>query len=195
MEYDILVNKEHLLNKDYVPENLVITDNNENNFHHYKDPTLKPMVVDIVYKAFLELQKEALKNGYVIIIDSGYRSSYYQEVIWNNIVKEKGIEYAQKYVMPPTSSEHQTGLAFDIAYLYNDTFIDDVKSTDKEFLWLKENAYKFGFILRYPLDKEYIAGINFEPWHFRYVGVELSTYLYQENMCLEEYHLLKRKKL
>ena len=80
-DYTILVNHEYLLPRDYVPKNLVVTDENENNFHHYKDPSLKPMIRADVLPYFLKMQKAALEVGVHILIDSGYRSYDYQEFV------------------------------------------------------------------------------------------------------------------
>lgn len=191
MDFDILINKENKLDKNFVPDDLVATDNNENNFHNYKDPTLKPMISKAVLPYFLLMQQAALKKGFNIIVDSGYRSYDYQQVIWDKNVLEKGLDYAEKYVMLPGASEHQTGLAFDIAYIRNGKYTDDVTVEDEEYKWLINNAHLFGFILRYPKGKEEITKINFEPWHFRFVGVELATYIHENNLTLEEYHFIK----
>src|SRR5574344_1319735 len=188
MKDDVLINKDNLLDANYIPEDLIITDNNENNFHHYKDASLKPMVVRRVYKHFLDMQQDALYYNYNIIIDSGYRSFNYQQVILDKNVLENGLEHTTKFVALPGSSEHQTGLAIDIAYLRNKIYTDNVKEDDKETIWLFNNSYKYGFILRYPKDKESITGYNFEPWHFRYVGISLAKYLYDNKLTLEEYY-------
>lgn len=194
MDYDTLINKEHKLDRSFVPNDLVITDNNDNNFHNYKDPSLKPMISSAVWPYFQLMQEAALKEGFHLIIDSGYRSYDYQQVIWDKNVSEKGLEHTSKYVMMPGASEHQSGIAFDIAYFRNGAYTDDVTSDDPEYAWLIRNAHLYGFILRYPQGKEGITGINFEPWHFRFVGVELASYLFANDMTLEEYHLVKSQK-
>ena len=102
-------------------------------------------------------------------------------------VKEKGDE-AYKLVALPGTSEHQTGLAVDFAYYENGIYNDDVKEDDKEAIWLKNNCWKYGFILRYPKGKEHITGYKFEPWHFRFVGPKLAKKIYEENITLEEYY-------
>ena len=195
MDFDILINKDNILDKDFVPNDLVITDNNENNFHKYKDPNLKPQISNAILPYFTLMQKDAYLNGFSIIVDSGYRSFNYQQVIWDKNVLEKGLDYTQKYVMLPGSSEHQSGLAFDVAYYRNGIYTDDVKEDDPEYNWLINNSYKYCFILRYPKDKENITHINFEPWHFRFVGINAAKIIHDNNITLEEYHLLKEKKL
>ena len=88
---------------------------------------------------------------------------------------------AEKYVAIPGTSEHQLGLSVDIN-------ADQTKcSSEKVYSWLDNNAYKYGFIKRYPSSKSYITGINNEPWHYRYVGKEAAATIKKQNLCLEEY--------
>lgn len=188
-DYTILVNKQHLLSSDFVPEDLVIMDNNENNFHNYKDPNFKPMISASILPYFNAMQQAALDAGLKeIIVDSGYRPYEYQKVVFDKFVEEVGLEEAKKAVALPGSSEHQTGLAFDIAYMNNGKYQEKTSDDDPEIKWLKENAHKFGFILRYPQGKEDITGYKYESWHYRFVGIELATILYCENITLEEYY-------
>lgn len=193
MDFTKLVNKENLLDSSYVPDNLVVIDQNENNFHNYTNPELKPMIQRDVLEKFHKLQLDAMKENIFIIIDSGYRSYEYQKDVFEKIKAEKGIEYAKQFVAPPGASEHQTGIAFDFAVIRNGNYSDDIQENDKESIWMKENAYKYGFILRYPKGKEKITEYSFEPWHFRYVGNPLATVLYQNDLTLEEYYLKKDK--
>ena len=86
-------------------------------------------------------------------------------------------------------SEHQTGLAVDVSNSSLD--YDNFEST-KEFYWMKNNAHKFGFILRYPKASFHITGFKYEPWHYRYVGIKIATYIYKNNLTLEEYLLQKK---
>lgn len=189
---DILVNKKNLLPRNYCPKNLVVTDQNENNFHKYKDPNLKPMVRADIYPYIQLMINDAKRDGVEFIIDSGYRSYNYQQVLLDNLIKEKGAE-AYTLIALPGSSEHQTGLAIDIAYYHNGVYDDNVKGEDKEAIWLANNSYKYGFILRYPKDKENITGFQYEPWHFRFVGLKLAEKLYKTNMTLDEYYSKKEK--
>lgn len=189
---DLLVNKKNPLNKDYIPQDLIITDDNSLNYHNYVDPFHKPSVREEVYFAFKELQKDALKDGLFIIIDSGFRSYDYQQVIWDFNVKEKGLEHTEKYVAIPGTSEHQTGLAIDIGAYINKEYTNDIDENTDEYKWMIENAHRYGFILRYPQGKEDITGINFEPWHFRYIGYFLANELYDKKITLEEYHSHKK---
>lgn len=193
MDFTKLVNKTNLLDETYVPNNLIETDQNENNFHNYADPTLKPQVQKYVFEQFQKLQHEAAKDNLFIIIDSGYRSYEYQKKVYEKICKEKGLEYAKQFVAPPGASEHQTGIAIDIAAIRNNNYSDEIEENDKEVLWMMDHSYKYGFILRYPKGKENITGYSFEPWHFRYVGISLATFIHQNNLTLEEYYLKKNE--
>ncbi len=205
MDNIILVNKDNPIDLDYVPENLVITDQNSGNFHRYINPNLKPMVVNRVKEAFDILKENAYRDESLsIIIDSGYRSSEYQREIMKRTINDYYLEFrkiydditsykmacekAKKYVALPGYSEHQTGLAIDIACFRNGIYNDQIINS-KEAKWMDENASKYGFILRYPNNKEEITGYNYEPWHFRYVGYPKSEEFYDGNwITLEEYH-------
>ncbi len=186
LSIDVLVNKENMLSIDYIPKNMYIVDNNENNFRNYLIDNIKPML-RIEVKPYIEkLIYDANNNGINIIVDSAFRSGNYQQMILEKVISEKGNE-AYKLVALPGTSEHQTGLAVDFAIYENGIYNDDIKEDDKEAIWLKDNAWKYGFILRYPKGKEDITGFNFEPWHYRFVGLELAFELYQTNQTLEEY--------
>ena len=187
LDVTVLVNKEQILDKDYVPLEMYVVDENENNFHQFKDASLKPMLRSDIKEYVDKLINDAQELGLPIIVDSGYRSFKYQQVILDALIKEKGDE-AFKLVALPGASEHQTGLAIDFAYYENGIYNDDVKENDKEAIWLKNNAWKYGFILRYPKGKENVTGYNFEPWHFRFVGLKLAKYLFKNDLTLEEYY-------
>jgi len=191
MDYQVLVNKENLLSSDYVPEDMISI--NEPTGSKI-DKTYINRLNKEVYKQFKLMQQDALKEEYEIFIDSSYRSYEYQERVFNATAVEKGLDYALKYVAPPGGSEHQTGLAFDVIFRRNGEMIEEQKEDDPEIAWLFKNAYKYGFILRYPKGKEDITGFNFEPWHFRYVGLELAKDLKENNITLEEYHQQKTLK-
>ncbi len=192
LNIDVLVNKENMLSIDYIPKNMYIVDNNENNFHNYLIDNIKPMLRVEVKPYINALISDAHKLGLPLIVDSAYRSGYYQQMILDKLISEKGNE-AYKLIALPGASEHQTGLAVDFAYYENGIYDDNVKEDDKEAIWLKENAWKYGFILRYPKGKEEITGFNFEPWHFRFVGLELAKELYEQNITLEEYYRNKTR--
>ncbi len=133
-------------------------------------------------KAALEkLQADAKKEGHSLPTKSAYRSYSTQDALYNRYKTNKGQEFADKRSARPGHSEHQTGLAFDIG-------LCSVKlGVMPEGIWLRENAHKYGFIIRYPQYKEAITGYGYEPWHVRYVGVEIATEIMTKNITLEEY--------
>lgn len=178
-----LVNKENRLASDYVPSGLVEIDNP---FFRSSYGDLALMINFQVKEAFLELQQEALVNGYMVYVDSGYRPYTYQENVLKAMVQEIGDEAYLK-VAPPGASEHQTGLAIDIGTVIDGKYIDELEDNMIVTKWLHENAHRFGFILRYPKGKEEVTGFNYEPWHLRYVGREVAYQMREEEKTLEEY--------
>ena len=141
------------------------------------------------YEAFKKLQEFIKDEGYTIDIESGYRDIKYQQAVWDECLKEKGLEHTQKYVAKPGYSEHQTGLAVDFILFEDDRWF--LEHEMKKHLIVKlvaDNAYKFGFIIRYPEGKEDITGYGYEPWHLRYIDdIEKAKYIKDNNLCLEEY--------
>jgi len=123
----------------------------------------------------------ALKDGAKLKIISGFRSYSYQKQVYNDYVEEYGEKKTNTFSAKPGYSEHQTGLALDICE-DSDKFINT-----KEDIWLQKNAYKFGFIIRYPKGKEDITGYKYEPWHIRYVGKKHAKRIYEKRLTLEEY--------
>ena len=105
-----------------------------------------------------EMQKAAEKEGLYIIIDSGYRSYEYQQIVFYKNVEKLGYELALKYAALPGESEHQTGYAFDVASFRNGKYFENKEDDEKEIVWMMKNCYKYGFILRYPKGKEEITG-------------------------------------
>ncbi len=141
----------------------------------------------IVVKNLRELLKKTGVENEVIILD-GYRSEKIQEELWNNSIIENGDEITNKFVAPPNCSEHQTGLAFDIGLrgVKHDKIcptFNQGKVVEK----FRSEMTNFGFILRYPKEKEMITGIGYEPWHFRYVGKEAATVIKENGITLEEF--------
>ena len=120
-----------------------------------------------------------------VIILLYYKLYKNQEDTYNLYLKTYGKKYAESYVTHPGFSEHQTGLAIDISR--RDIGLTSNFMFTNEYLYLKNNAHRFGFINRYPMDKEIITGYLFEPWHYRFVGVDIATEIYLNNITLEEY--------
>lgn len=143
------------------------------------------MVTEKTLDAFITMFNDAKKENLTLVINSSFRSYEDQEEIYDYYKKTKGEAYADSIAAHPGFSEHQTGMAIDIQ-----TYGSTAATFEEfdEFKWLKENAHKYGFILRYPKDKEYLTGYNYESWHFRYVGVEAATYIYENNITFDEYY-------
>lgn len=175
--YLVLVNKEYKLSENYVPSKLELISNEFANENKYLREEAKV--------AFETLSKDAKNLGYRVVAVSTYRDYEYQDKLYNMYVEEKGIDYADKCSARPGHSEHQTGLAVDVEGSNRDY---DEFENSKEFVWMKENAYKYGFILRYPKGKEKITGFKYEPWHYRYVGLDVAKTIHDEKLTLEEYY-------
>lgn len=148
----------------------------------YKLPSTFNPGVDVTANAALNEMFSAAKNeGYIMKLISGFRSYNTQVSLYNNKLKTRTREDVDKTNARPGHSEHQSGLAFDIDSL-SSNYINTPNGK-----WLSTHAHLYGFIIRYPKDKTSITGYSYEPWHIRYVGVEHATYMYNNNLCLEEY--------
>jgi len=180
----VIVNKEHLLARDYKPDDLVKVDVSFTTNVTEEEKTMRKAAAH----ALEELFAGAKESGIELCAVSGYRSFKCQKGIYNSKLKTRGKEYTEAYVAVPGQSEHQTGLAMDVG-----SFIPLNKSNNydfgqtKEGKWLKENAHNYGFILRYPQDKEKITGYSYEPWHIRYVGLKAAREIKASSLTLEEY--------
>ena len=137
---------------------------------------------------FRQMVDAAKKDGITLKSVSAYRSYSSQKDIYNNYVKRDGQTKADTYSARPGHSEHNTGLAVDI----NTASTSKHFENSKEYEWLINNSYKYGFILRYPEDKMFITGYKFEPWHYRYFGIETATKLHEMNVTYEEYLVMTR---
>lgn len=174
----ILVNKENPLDSDYKPSNLVkpnipFADNANEEERYMKSES--SMAIE-------ELFRSAEQEGIKLLGMSAYRSYDSQKNIYYNRIRSVGKKEADRYVAKPGKSEHQTGFAIDITN--EDRWF--VKSTE-EAQWLAKNAHNYGFILRYPENKEDITGVAYEPWHIRYVGKETAKKIYEEQITFEEF--------
>lgn len=144
------------------------------------DPTAKQAMDQLILAA-----KEA---GYSIVAFSSFRSYDYQKDLYDKYVARDGKENADRYSARPGHSEHQTGLAFDVGEVgREDLWLTSAFGETPAGKWLANNAHHYGFILRYPKGKESITGFMYESWHFRYLGVELATKVYESGLTLEEY--------
>jgi D-alanyl-D-alanine carboxypeptidase len=138
-----------------------------------------------VYEAFYNMSMAARKENLKIVANSAYRDYEYQSTLYKRYKNNKGQAYADKYAARPGHSEHQTGLSIDVSTL--NSSLENFHETD-EYKWLIENAHKYGFILRYPENKEHLTGYNYESWHYRYVGVDVATQIKNEDITFDEYY-------
>ncbi len=140
-------------------------------------PGADPEATNMLWTMFADAKKE----GHDLWVGSGYRSYIDQNIIYNNYVARDGKAAADTYSARPGHSEHQSGLAFDLNHIaHNFAYLP-------EGIWVAENCHKYGFIVRYPKDKQHITGYIYEPWHIRYIGVEKATAVYESGLCLEEF--------
>lgn len=176
----ILVNKYIYLGEDYVPDNL------EDISTNYSRSGMR--LVSSAKDAFETLAEQALKDNKKVIAMSSYRSYQYQVNLYNRYVANEGVNAADTYSARPGYSEHQTGLCVDVY----DGVIDytNFEKSDS-YNWMMDNAYKYGFILRYPKGKENITGYQYESWHYRYVGKKIAKYIHDNDITFDEYYVRK----
>ena len=173
--YLILVNKFYHLPDKYEPNDLVTLSSK------YNKGTNSKMRKDAA-EAFMKMVDAALLDNIILKNASAYRSYDYQVNLYDSYVKRDGKINADIYSARPGYSEHQTGLCSDI------NTIDSSFHGTSEANWLLKNAYKYGFIIRFPKDKEKITGYKYEPWHYRYVGEKVAKIIYEKDLTLEEYY-------
>lgn len=173
--YLMLVNKYYYLTEDYTPSDLITLTAKYNTGVNSK---MRKVAAD----HFMEMSDAATLDNITIKNASGYRSYNYQEKLYNNYVERDGKKAADTYSARPGFSEHQTGLTSDINQIDN-----SFENTDA-FRWLQKHAHEYGFILRFPKDKEDVTGYQYEPWHYRYVGIKAAKQIHDENLTLEEYY-------
>lgn len=175
------VNKFYALSETYTPENLKNID-----LTYAYDEEGKNKLIDYAYDKFLELWQAANDQGFYLMVTSSYRDYESQKEIYDYRVSTWGERKADETAARPGHSEHQTGLVIDMTSKTEplaDSFTDS-----KAYEWLKENAYKYGFIERYPEGKTYLTGYNPESWHWRYVGLEAAKTMHDEDITFDEYY-------
>ena len=175
----VLLNKHYYADGNYRGQNLIDVDKQYNLYN----TSFK--LSEECYEAFLKMYNDAKEQGYAFKINSAYRSYETQIKIYQGWVNKDGVALADTYSARAGFSEHQTGYAFDVR---DYPFTNDDYSKTKSFTWVSENAYKYGFIIRFPTDKEYITGYQYEPWHYRYCGTECATYIHDNDITFEEYY-------
>ena len=172
-----LVNKYHYLDENYVPEGV----EKASNWYAYDGI----LAAGESYRAFIKMFNAAKEDNINLILNSGYRSYADQKAVYEDFDKNYGEEYADNYAARAGYSEHQTGFAYDI--VSPGTMGEDFDKTEA-FEWLQENAHKYGFILRYPKDKEEYTGFKYESWHYRYVGEDTARIIKKEGITFDEYY-------
>ncbi|MDO4553258.1 MAG: M15 family metallopeptidase, partial [Bacillota bacterium] len=182
----LLVNKQHPLSPDYRPEDLT-------SIKYYaadRSESGRYMRAEAAEAFHRLVETAAAEEGYTIVMTTAYRSYSFQKILWDNYVAQDGEALASTYSARPGTSEHQTGLAVDVSSPSVNYRLTREYGETAEGAWLRENAHRFGFIIRFPQGKEEITGYNYEPWHLRYVGEEAAAEIYEQGITLEEYLLL-----
>jgi LAS superfamily LD-carboxypeptidase LdcB len=179
-----IVKKGFTLPSDYQPSDLVMPDK-----AYISSENGHPQLRKVAYQAFVKMAKAAAANQEYLLLNSCFRSYSEQQKIYQQMETKYGAAYAAINAASPGSSEHQTGLGIDITSKSVDTKKVAVFGFTSEYKWLKENCYKYGFVIRYASDKTKMTGITNEPWHVRYVGTKAATLMHEKNWCFEEYVL------
>jgi zinc D-Ala-D-Ala carboxypeptidase len=173
-----LTNKTSPLTSDFVPNNLIDIPVGTLGSAKYISAVMSEDLVEMV--------AAAKSQGVTLTVGSAYRSYDYQKNLYDSSLASYGLQLTSVAVAQPGHSEHQNGLAIDVSSTPSDCFIEHCFAETTSGLWMSQNAHQFGFILRYPKDKEQITGYMYEPWHYRYVGRELATALFESELTLEE---------
>ena len=190
--FDDKVDGHYVADNSKLPENLILVNawNEIDDGYEIDLITLSngEKVSKIMYPDLQQMLNDARKSGIDPVVTSGYRTMDKQQQLYDDKVNEyrnagfsqrEAEKEAEKWVALPGCSEHHTGLAVDINAREG--------SSEKVYQWLEKNCHKYGFILRYVADATEITGINYEPWHFRYVGYDAAEYIYQNGITFEEY--------
>lgn len=178
-----VVNRQRPLPDGYVPSNLIVPNVplrlGSGNEQMKASKEIEP--------ALIEMFNASKTAGVNMIFGSGYRSEALQTQFYNSYVAKDGQVEADRYSARPGTSEHQTGLTFDATSSSGKCHLEICFEDTPEGKWLAENSYKYGFVIRYPDGKENSTGYQYEPWHMRYVGVELATELHKNGQTMEEF--------
>ena len=176
--YLVLTNKISLLDSSFAPNDLVsVTLKRESSCQ----------LREVVHEALTAMFNAASKDGYTLYVKSAYRSYQTQNTMYYNRLQRMG--YDDGLVAYPGSSDHQTGMGIDVLN-YKWMQKDGMNyrfAEEAEAKWMAAHCHEYGFIIRYLKGKEHITGIDYEPWHLRYVGVEVATYMMENNLTLEEF--------
>ena len=194
-DFIILANKHYLLEKDYFVQPLVKTVALKlNKDGSVKTPGIlmavssKMKLQEDCWNALIEMSDAAREDGYKLFLKSAYRSWQTQNTMYKNRLKKNNGK-DDGWVSKAGASDHQTGLGCDVipkSWIHADG-MNKKMAKEPECQWMADHCQEFGFILRYPEDKEEVTEINYEPWHMRYVGIPAATYIMENGLCLEEF--------
>ena len=193
-EYIRLANKHYLLDSEYVPPDLVKVPSKPASggiswaVQPKEGQLLRQACADALCQMNAAIRAVAEENGYkALYLKSAYRSYRTQKTMYSNRLKKNNGK-DDGWVSMPGASDHQTGLGCDVVpRSWRDKAMNDKMMQEPECQWMAEHCHEFGFVIRYPEDKQEITEINTEPWHLRYVGPAVAAYMYENNLCLEEF--------
>jgi len=175
----VLVNKYNKLPDDYEAKDLEEIDS--------KYTVSKMLLNKDAKKHFEEMCTDAKSINLIMRGISAYRTKEYQEELYKDYIKNNGFKMAESFSARPRHSEHETGLAIDVA---SGTNVYTTFENTEEYKWIKQNAQNYGFIVRYKKEYEHITGYKFEAWHLRYVGIDVAKYIYEHDITFEEYYAM-----
>jgi zinc D-Ala-D-Ala carboxypeptidase len=173
-----LVNKTNSLSDGYTPSDLIDIPVGTLGNAKY--------ISAVMSEDLIEMVATAKSQGVTLTIGSAYRAYDYQKNLYDSSIANIGLPLTSIVIAEPGHSEYQTGLAVDVSSTPSECFIELCFAETSSGLWLSQNAHNFGFALRYPKGKESITGYMYEPWHYRYVGRELATAIFESELTLEE---------
>lgn len=178
----ILINKENPVSRDYKPDDLVpvkyFAPNRSEAGRYMREEAAEQ---------FHKLVEAAAAEGHEIVMTTAYRSYGFQQILWDNYVANEGEAAASRFSARPGQSEHQSGLAVDVSSPSVEYDLTDRFGEIEEGMWLAKHAHSYGFIIRFPKDREDITGYMYEPWHIRYVGEIIASEIYEKDITLEEF--------
>lgn len=177
-----LVNKSNSLEEDYVPDDLVTID-----VPYVLDNPEVNQLREVAADALKDMFETAKDSDVYLYARSGYRSYQTQVQLFKGYSEKHGEEAANRFSAKPGQSEHQTGLVMDITSESVNFQLDEEFGETKEGKWVEKHAHEFGFVIRYPEGMEEITNYTYEPWHIRYLGVNLATKIYESGLTYEEY--------
>ena len=194
-KYIVLANKQYLLGKDFVPDPLVTIpkrksgkDGSNTNSGMLKAASGTMQLEATCAAALVAMSEGAREDGMYLYLKSAYRSWKTQNTMYQNrLKKNKGKD--DGWVSKAGASDHQTGLGADVIpkSWISKSGMNSKMAKEKECIWMAEHCQEYGFIVRYPEDKQEITEIHYEPWHMRYVGIPVATYIMENGLCLEEF--------